>query len=265
MKKNVTEDQELYKERRQRLLEVEEQSMIDNSVKRSPGHSYPTVAPGRKSLIDMTASEDDPDDPRENPVERTVFRYSETHHGNRSSNHKQCYDSSKRMPSECELSFKKNRALRRWKKLRQYVLSGEALLTLRTVKDEDGNTQSLSAQYSSWVVNDHVFTLNQCLMAIVAWIAIAVIAFRTVFGGHNWSVIDCIYFSVVTFTTGWYLKQVGRVFQQTRSHTFATFFTQLVMEIWSRRHRHPRSSSCFMLRQELFGYQLLSVSLVPTL
>jgi hypothetical protein len=95
----------------------------------------------------------------------------------------------------------------RWKKLSQHVLSGEVLVSRRRpadVEDDewDHDSQSLSVQYSLWLVHSNMFSMRECVIAIFAWIAIAVIAFKTVFGGHNWTIIDCIYFSVGTFTTG---------------------------------------------------------------
>ncbi|GKY91610.1 hypothetical protein MPSEU_000132900 [Mayamaea pseudoterrestris] len=95
--------------------------------------------------------------------------------------------------------LRKQASSERWRKLSHHVRSGEHLVSRRNHDEDD--SQSLSAQYSNWLAYANMFSMKECLIGMFVWIVIAVIAFRFVFGGHNWSVIDCIYFSVVTFTT----------------------------------------------------------------
>jgi potassium channel subfamily K len=93
-----------------------------------------------------------------------------------------------------------------WKKLSHQVKGGEFLIrTAGPSWDEDGrNGESVSKHEKRQAAHDEIrglmeFSLWQCLLAIFAYIAIAVLAFSVVF--DHWTIIDSAYFAVVTFST----------------------------------------------------------------
>mmetsp|Transcript_7343 Transcript_7343/g.12335 ORF Transcript_7343/g.12335 Transcript_7343/m.12335 type:complete len:134 (-) Transcript_7343:61-462(-) len=62
-------------------------------------------------------------------------------------------------------------------------------------KKEEGNSFSLSFDIS--LHKDRL--LIRCLLAIIGYMAVGVVSFSRVF--ERWSIVDSLYFSVVTFTT----------------------------------------------------------------
>jgi hypothetical protein len=96
----------------------------------------------------------------------------------------------------------------KWKKLSHQVKSGEFLLyrsSFYSDDDENGrNRETVSTHDKRQAAQDEIrslmeFSVWQCLLAIFAYIGIAVLAFSFVF--NNWSIIDSAYFAVVTFST----------------------------------------------------------------
>jgi hypothetical protein len=102
-----------------------------------------------------------------------------------------------------------NRMHGAWSKLSHQVKAGELLLstagTSWNVDGEDGrNGEYVSNHDKRQAAHDEIrslmeFSLWQCLLAIFAYIAIAVLAFSVVF--DHWTIIDSAYFAVVTFST----------------------------------------------------------------
>jgi hypothetical protein len=92
-----------------------------------------------------------------------------------------------------------------WNKLRHKVKSGEYLLRTANVDDGDGRiSESVSKDEKRQAAHNRIrglmeFSLRQCLLAILAYIAVAVLAFSFVF--DHWTIIDSAYFAVVTFST----------------------------------------------------------------
>jgi hypothetical protein len=96
-----------------------------------------------------------------------------------------------------------------WSKLSHQVKGGELLLrtagTSWDVDGEDGRIgESTSKHEKRQAAHDEIrglmeFSLRQCLLAIFAYIAVAVLAFSVVF--DHWTIIDSAYFAVVTFST----------------------------------------------------------------
>lgn len=91
-----------------------------------------------------------------------------------------------------------------WKRVGDHVQTGEFLVTHDTAVsmaagDDPEERRSKRARAQQDIRSHMEFSLTQCLLAIAAYMAVAVIAFSFLL--ENWSVIDSIYFSVVTFTT----------------------------------------------------------------
>jgi len=91
-----------------------------------------------------------------------------------------------------------------WQRVGDHVQTGEFLVThdtavITSAGDDPEVRRSKRARAQEDIRRHMEFSLTQCLFAIAAYMAAAVIAFSFLF--ENWSVIDSIYFSVVTFTT----------------------------------------------------------------
>jgi hypothetical protein len=96
-----------------------------------------------------------------------------------------------------------------WKNLSHQVKGGEFLLRTAgpswDVDCEDGtNGEPASKHEKRQAAEEEIrglveFSLWQCLLAIFAYMAIAVLAFSVVF--DHWTIIDSAYFAVVTFST----------------------------------------------------------------
>jgi hypothetical protein len=114
------------------------------------------------------------------------------------------------LDATAEDSVVANSALGAWNKLSHQVKGGEFLLRTAgssswNVDGEGGrNGESTSKHEKRQAAHDEIrglmeFSLWQCLLAIFAYIAIAVLAFSFVF--DHWTIIDSAYFAVVTFST----------------------------------------------------------------
>jgi Ion channel len=115
----------------------------------------------------------------------------------------------------------------KWKKLQKHVVSGSALLQTSLLDpptgrrfgfdsnnfddaDCDDEESRVRGSREDRLTKRHLamqmirskmhFTVTQCVVAILAYIGIAVIAFSFVFD-EQWTVIDSAYFSVVTFSS----------------------------------------------------------------
>ena len=85
------------------------------------------------------------------------------------------------------------------------IISSAALGEKRPKKNEDAqtttaantSTDSFSLSFDRSLHKDRLF--RQCLLAIVAYMAVGIVGFSRVF--EQWSIVDSVYFSVVTFTT----------------------------------------------------------------
>lgn len=108
-----------------------------------------------------------------------------------------------------------------WRRITQHVQSGDVLLqrlvqdksnfALRTKNNifdskgpswdevDESERQRLREQVQANIRNGVEFSLQQCVVAMLLYIVVAVLAFSFVF--DNWTVIDSIYFAIVTFTT----------------------------------------------------------------
>lgn len=90
------------------------------------------------------------------------------------------------------------RATASWKKIQQHVQSGEHLLAA-TATDAGTDRMSRRLQAQDAIRSNLDFSLTQCVLAICLYIGVAVVAFSVVFG--DWTIVDSVYFSVVTFST----------------------------------------------------------------
>jgi len=88
-----------------------------------------------------------------------------------------------------------------WPILRDSVAKGDFLLqsALGSSTKTQDETERMREEAQAAIAQSMDFTLTQCLIAILCYMAIAVLAFSFVF--DHWSIIDSMYFSVVTFTT----------------------------------------------------------------
>jgi hypothetical protein len=85
------------------------------------------------------------------------------------------------------------------------IISSAALGEKRPKKKDDAHittatntsADSLSLSFDRSLHKDRLF--RQCLLAIVAYMAVGIVGFSRVF--EQWSIVDSVYFSVVTFTT----------------------------------------------------------------
>ena len=78
------------------------------------------------------------------------------------------------------------------------IISSAALGEKRPKKKATNtSTDSFSLSFDRSLHKDRLF--RQCLLAIVAYMAVGIVGFSRVF--EQWSIVDSVYFSVVTFTT----------------------------------------------------------------
>ncbi len=95
-----------------------------------------------------------------------------------------------------------SRAKRLWQRLREYVRSGAFLVDkpeLSSSSDPENRTQRREKAQKALRHVMELPLLYQCALMFCLHIFISVIAFSFVLS--NWSIVDSIYFSVVTFTT----------------------------------------------------------------
>jgi potassium channel subfamily K, other eukaryote len=108
---------------------------------------------------------------------------------------------------------------RSWRKLSDYVTTGEVLLTGPTLlnrsdipatddsvggSDERFARRQIDKETAIRLKRWHFqrmmsFSLTQVMVALLCHVAVAIVAFSFLF--HNWTVVDSVYFAVVTFTT----------------------------------------------------------------
>jgi potassium channel subfamily K, other eukaryote len=111
---------------------------------------------------------------------------------------------------------------RSWRKLSDYVTTGEVLLTGPTLLNRSdipvtsGTGDSVGGSDERFVRRQKEkettirlkrwhfqrmmsFSLTQVMVALLCHVAVAIVAFSFLF--HNWTVVDSVYFAVVTFTT----------------------------------------------------------------
>jgi hypothetical protein len=95
-----------------------------------------------------------------------------------------------------------------WKKLSHHVKGGSFLLHQSSFYADDGedgrNHETISTHEKRQAAHNEIrslmeFSLWQCLLAIFAYIGIAVLSFSFIF--NHWTIIDSAYFAVVTFST----------------------------------------------------------------
>jgi len=98
------------------------------------------------------------------------------------------------------------KAQKSWTKIVDHVKSGLVLLHQPSLADADGEPEEtmddrdIKLQHAQDLIRRQLdFTLTQCVLAILCYIGIAVVAFSFVF--DDWTIIDSVYFSVVTFST----------------------------------------------------------------
>lgn len=84
------------------------------------------------------------------------------------------------------------RAASAWKRLSKNV---DEMLVIQDVK----RPRKMKRSFTNNVQSSWEFTLTQCFLAVLLYLAVAVMAFSFVF--DHFSVIDAMYFAVVTFTT----------------------------------------------------------------
>jgi Ion channel len=95
-----------------------------------------------------------------------------------------------------------------WAILRDHVTSGRFFLDhshgTKTNQTGDNKRQSSFARsLRNEIRSQYGFTCQQCMMAIAAYLLMAVVFFNLILPEtrHNWTIIDTMYFAVVTFTT----------------------------------------------------------------
>lgn len=92
----------------------------------------------------------------------------------------------------------RNTAKAKWRGLAKKVDQGEFLLH-RPESLSSKSTDEKRKEAEQEIRSGLEFSLTQCIVAILLYIMIAVIAFSFIF--DHWSIVDSCYFAVVTFTT----------------------------------------------------------------
>ena len=97
-----------------------------------------------------------------------------------------------------------------WQRLAAKVRQGDMLLRAVTssqsgLPDNDkqnpnNNTEQQRQRAQAWIRQGVEFTLWQCLLAMLAYMAVAILAFTFVLE-PQWTCVDSLYFAIVTFTT----------------------------------------------------------------
>eukprot|EP00977_Amphora_coffeiformis_P029082 scaffold38594_cov191-Amphora_coffeaeformis.AAC.1 len=99
---------------------------------------------------------------------------------------------------------RRQRARQAWQHIAAEIKNGDMLLRAAAI-DPMGRTLSTDErerarqETQEWIRQGVEFTLTQCLFAVFFYIGIAIGAFSFVFG--NWTLVDSVYFAIVTFTT----------------------------------------------------------------
>lgn len=90
----------------------------------------------------------------------------------------------------------------RWRRLTELVRSGHFLLDdgQGQTKDQEHSARFRRRQKAKAAIRQSLrLSLTQCFIAVLSHVVLAVIVFSFVL--DEWSIIDSVYFSVVTFST----------------------------------------------------------------